>query len=201
MIHSYAENGFTDKETAKWAEKLSPIADHTSSRERKSIDAERAVDDLKKTEYMEERVGDTFDAVVSSVTSFGMFIQLENTVEGLIHISNMKDDYYEFDEKSMSMHGRSTGKIFKVGQPIQVKLIRRDVEHRQIDFERVLTPEEEEQVKKREEEFKKRRASHSRSTYRSNNKNGKGGNGNRRGGNGHGGHSNNNKRRGKYESR
>lgn len=201
MIHSYAENGFTDKETAKWAEKLSPIADHTSSRERKSIDAERAVDDLKKTEYMEERVGDTFDAVVSSVTSFGMFIQLENTVEGLIHISNMKDDYYEFDEKSMSMHGRSTGKIFKVGQPIQVKLIRCDVEHRQIDFERVLTPEEEEQVKKREEEFKKRRASHSRSTYRSNNKNGKGGNGNRRGGNGHGGHSNNNKRRGKYESR
>ncbi|WP_125707350.1 ribonuclease R [Companilactobacillus zhongbaensis] len=197
MIHEYAEFGFTDKEKDKWKEKLSPIADHTSSRERKSIDAERAVDDLKKTEYMADKVGEEFDAVVSSVTSFGMFIQLENTVEGLIHISNMKDDYYEFDEKSMSMHGRSNGKIFKVGQPIKVKLMRADVEQRKIDFERVLTPEEEEQVKKREEEFKKRRASHSRSTFR--NKGGKGGN-NRRGG-GHGRSNNNNKRRGKYESR
>ncbi|MQS51939.1 ribonuclease R [Companilactobacillus mishanensis] len=199
MIHEYAENGFTDKEKEKWSSKLSPIAEHTSSRERKSIDAERAVDDLKKTEFMEDKVGEEFDAVVSSVTSFGMFIQLENTVEGLIHISNMKDDYYEYDEKSMSMHGRNTGKIFKVGQAIKVKLIRADVEHRQIDFERVLNKEEQEAADKREAEFKKRRASHSRPTYR------KGGNsrGNGKGNSGRGGKGgqNNHKRRGKYESR
>ncbi|WP_201307323.1 ribonuclease R [Companilactobacillus farciminis] len=158
MIHSYAENGFTDDEQAKWGNKLQEIAEHTSSRERISINAERAVDDLKKTEYMADQVGNTFDAVVSSVTSFGMFIQLDNTVEGLIHISNMKDDFYEFDEKSLSMHGRGTGKTFKVGQPIKVKLIRADVEHRQIDFERVLTPEEQEQADKREAEFKKKRS-------------------------------------------
>ncbi|AKP68250.1 ribonuclease R [Companilactobacillus ginsenosidimutans] len=194
MIHSYAENGFTDKEKEKWGGKLQPIAEHTSSRERKSIDAERAVDDLKKTEYMADKVGEEFDAVVSSVTSFGMFIQLDNTVEGLIHISNMKDDYYEYDEKSMSMHGRSTGKIFKVGQPIKVKLIRADAEQRKIDFERVLSPEEAEKAKQREEEFKKRRASHSRSTFR-----GKGGNGSR--GGGHGRSNDNNKKHGKYESR
>ncbi|WP_300561424.1 ribonuclease R [Companilactobacillus sp.] len=205
MVHEYAENGFTDKEKEKWAEKLQPIAEHTSSRERKSIDAERAVDDLKKTEYMADKVGEEFDAVVSSVTSFGMFIQLDNTVEGLIHISNMKDDYYEYDEKSMSMHGRSTGKTFKVGQAIRVKLIRADAEQRKIDFERVLTPEEAERAKQREEEFQKRRNSHSRSTFRGNGRgskggNGKGGHNNHRGG-GHGRSNNNNKRRGKYESR
>lgn len=198
MIHSYAENGFTEDEQKKWANKLDDIAQHTSSRERISINAERAVDDLKKTEYMADQVGNTFDAVVSSVTSFGMFIQLDNTVEGLIHISNMKDDYYEFDEKSMSMHGRGTGKIFKVGQPIQVKLIRADVEHRQIDFERVLTPEEQEQEQadKREAEFKKKRSmQHGR---------GRGGHGRHNDSkNGHGNNKNshNNKRRGKYERR
>ncbi|GEO78147.1 exoribonuclease R, RNase II family exoribonuclease [Companilactobacillus mindensis DSM 14500] len=196
MIHSYAENGFTEDEQKKWANKLDDIAQHTSSRERISINAERAVDDLKKTEYMADQVGNTFDAVVSSVTSFGMFIQLDNTVEGLIHISNMKDDYYEFDEKSMSMHGRGTGKIFKVGQPIQVKLIRADVEHRQIDFERVLTPEEQEQADKSEAEFKKKRSmQHGR---------GRGGHGRHNDSkNGHGNNKNshNNKRRGKYERR
>ncbi|WP_125587659.1 ribonuclease R [Companilactobacillus jidongensis] len=207
MIHSYDENGFTDDEQAKWGGRLKEIGEHTSGRERKSIDAERAVDDLKKTEYMADQVGETFDAVVSSVTSFGMFIQLDNTVEGLIHISNMKDDYYEYDEKSMSMHGRGTGKSFKVGQPIQVKLIRADVEHRQIDFERVLTPEEAEQAKKREEEFAKRRGSHSRSDRRhsggNNHSNGHSNNGGQSRGNNNHGHSSNgnNKRRGKYESR
>ncbi|WP_338216340.1 ribonuclease R [Companilactobacillus muriivasis] len=193
MIHSYAENGFTDEEQTKWGNKLKDIAEHTSGRERISINAERAVDDLKKTEYMADQVGNTFDAVVSSVTSFGMFIQLDNTVEGLIHISNMKDDFYEYDEKSMSMHGRGTGKTFRVGEPIKVKLIRADVEHRQIDFERVLTPEEQEQADKREAEFKKKRSmQHGR---------GRGGHGRHNDNNKNHGDKNSHKRRGKYESR
>lgn len=202
MIHSYAEHGFTDDEQAKWSNKLQEIAEHTSSRERISINAERAVDDLKKTEYMADQVGNTFDAVVSSVTSFGMFIQLDNTVEGLIHISNMKDDFYEFDEKSMSMHGRGTGKIFKVGQPIKVKLIRADVEHRQIDFERVLTPEEQEQADKREAEFKKKRSmQHGRGRGGHGRHNDHKGHGNGRNRNSNSNGNKNHKRRGKYERR
>ena len=202
MIHSYAEHGFTDDEQAKWSNKLQEIAEHTSSRERISINAERAVDDLKKTEYMADQVGNTFDAVVSSVTSFGMFIQLDNTVEGLIHISNMKDDFYEFDEKSMSMHGRGTGKIFKVGQPIKVKLIRADVEHRQIDFERVLTPEEQEQADKREAEFKKKRSmQHGRGRGGHGRHNDHKGHGNGRNRNSNNNGNKNHKRRGKYERR
>ncbi|WP_099974472.1 ribonuclease R [Lactobacillus terrae] len=157
MIHEYADLGFTDEEQDKWSEILPDIAEHSSGRERHSIDAERAVNDLKKTEYMADQVGNEFDAVVSSVTGFGMFIQLENTVEGLIHISNMKDDFYEYDEKSMSIHGRNSGKEFKVGQEIKVKLIRADIELRKLDFERVLTKEEQEMVIKREAEFQKRR--------------------------------------------
>ena len=202
MIHSYAENGFTDDEQAKWGNKLQEIAEHTSSRERISINAERAVDDLKKTEYMADQVGNTFDAVVSSVTSFGMFIQLDNTVEGLIHISNMKDDFYEFDEKSLSMHGRGTGKTFKVGQPIKVKLIRADVEHRQIDFERVLTPEEQEQADKREAEFKKKRSmQHGRGRGGHGRHNDHKGHGNGRNRNSNSNGNKNHKRRGKYERR
>ena len=151
---------------------------------------------------MADQVGNTFDAVVSSVTSFGMFIQLDNTVEGLIHISNMKDDFYEFDEKSMSMHGRGTGKIFKVGQPIKVKLIRADVEHRQIDFERVLTPEEQEQADKREAEFKKKRSmQHGRGRGGHGRHNDHKGHGNGRNRNSNNNGNKNHKRRGKYERR
>ncbi len=87
------------------------------------------------TEFMADKVGQTFDAIVSSVTSFGMFIQLPNTVEGLIHISNLNDDYYNFDEKSLTLTGRNSHKQFKIGMPIKVKLIRADVEQHQLDFE------------------------------------------------------------------
>ncbi len=83
--------------------------------ERRSIDTERATNDLKMTEYMADQVGNKFEAVVSSVTSFGMFVQLENTVEGLIHISNLKDDYYSYDEKTMTLTGRQPTRSIRLG--------------------------------------------------------------------------------------
>jgi ribonuclease R len=87
------------------------------------------------TEYMADKVGQHFDAVVSSVTSFGMFVQLPNMVEGLIHISNLNDDFYSFNERSLTLTGRGTHKVYKVGMPIRVKLIRANVEQHQLDFE------------------------------------------------------------------
>jgi ribonuclease R len=92
---------------------------------------------MKKAEYMEDHVGETFDAVVSSVMKFGLFVQLENTVEGLIHISVMTDDYYEYSEKHMALIGRKTHRIFQIGQPVKVKLLRVDKDLREIDFELV----------------------------------------------------------------
>ncbi|MDN6029183.1 MAG: ribonuclease R [Lactobacillus sp.] len=114
---------------------LTEVADQTSTQERRSIDTEREVNDLKMTEYMADQVGNHFDAVVASVMSFGMFIQLANTVEGLIHISNLTDDFYSYEEKSLTLTGRSTHKQYKVGMPLKVTLINANVTQHQLDFE------------------------------------------------------------------
>lgn len=124
---------------AKWAEKLPEIAVQASVRERHSVDAERAVDDLKKAEFMADKVGEDFDAVVSGVAGFGMFVALPNTVEGLVHISRMKDDYYAFVENQMALVGERFHKIFRIGQTCRVHLENVDVEQRQIDFSLIPT--------------------------------------------------------------
>ena len=135
MIHEYANENMDQDIQKHFKAQLPDVAEQTSTQERKSIDTERSVNDLKMTEFMADKVDQTFDAIVSSVTSFGMFIQLPNTVEGLIHISNLNDDYYNFDEKSLTLTGRNSHKQFKIGMPIKVKLIRADVEQHQLDFE------------------------------------------------------------------
>lgn len=135
MIHAYAEEG-TDKEVRDhFTNCLPDVAEQTSTQERVSIDTERETNDLKMTEYMADQVGQHFDAVVSSVTSFGMFIQLPNTVEGLIHISNLTDDFYSFNEKNMTLTGRGTHKQYHIGMPIKVTLTNANVEQHQLDFE------------------------------------------------------------------
>ncbi|MGV7309180.1 S1 RNA-binding domain-containing protein, partial [Mycobacterium kansasii] len=85
-------------------------------------------------------VGEEFDAVVSSVMKFGMFVELPNTIEGLIHISRMQDDYYEYVEKYMALVGRNTRRTYRIGQEIRVKVIHVDKEQSEIDFE-LLNPE------------------------------------------------------------
>lgn len=135
MIHEYADNNFDEEIQKHFADQLPEAAEQTSTQERRSIDTEREVNDLKMTEFMADRVGDHFDAVVSSVTSFGMFIQLPNTVEGLIHITNLDDDFYSFDEKTLTLTGRGTHRQFKIGMPIKVTLINANVDQHQLDFE------------------------------------------------------------------
>ena len=93
--------GKLEKEKIKKLNKKMPeIALQTSTRERIAEEAERETDDLKKAEYMKERIGDKFSGIISGVTSFGMFIELENTIEGLVRVSSMDDDYYQYDEKN-----------------------------------------------------------------------------------------------------
>lgn len=135
LIHSYATNGMTIEEKEKWAPKLQPIAEQTSLEERRSIDTEREVVDLKKAEYMLDKVGNEYDAVISSVTSFGMFIALPSTVEGLVHISQMKDDYYSFVESQLALVGERTHKMFRIGQPVRVKVANVDLDAHSVDFE------------------------------------------------------------------
>lgn len=135
MIHAYHDESTGEKVQNHFKKVLPEVAVQTSTQERRSVDTERSVDDLKMTEFMADKVGQHFDAVVSSVTSFGMFIQLPNTVEGLIHISNLNDDYYAFNERSLTLTGRGTHRTFKIGMPIKVTLINANVEQHQLDFE------------------------------------------------------------------
>lgn len=134
LIHYYDEVGRSQQDKKRWESRLPDIAKHSSEAERRAIDAERETDELKKTEFMADKVGQEFMGTIISITGFGMFIQLPNTVEGLVHVSMMDDDYYRFDEDHLVMIGERTGKVFRIGQPIKVKLMRADVEEVQIDF-------------------------------------------------------------------
>src|SRR5690625_3715052 len=103
------------KTLKKWKGLLPEITQHTSTMERAAIDTEREVDDLKKAEYMKEKIGETYPGIISSVTNFGLFIELENTIEGLVHVSNMTDDYYNVDENYHTLIYESTRKAYRIG--------------------------------------------------------------------------------------
>ena len=119
---------------------LPDIAEHTSKTERRAEEAEREVEDLKKAQYMVTKIGEEFDGIISSVTNFGMFVQLENTVEGLVHFKNMTDDFYYFDEINYSIVGERTKKTYRLGDEIRIKVIGADVGKKNIDFA-VVDPE------------------------------------------------------------
>lgn len=138
MIHYYAEVGTSTEDKNKWKQALPEIAEHSSVTERRAIDAEREVDEMKKIEYMQDQVGEEFDATIVSVLSFGMFIELENTVEGLVHISTMNQDYFEYNEKGLQLIGQHTGVTYRVGQTVRVKMTGADVDNRELNFELVL---------------------------------------------------------------
>ncbi len=116
-------------------EKILPkVAEQSSAMERRAEEAERETDKLKKVEYMSEHIGETFEGVISSVTSWGMYVELPNTIEGMIHINNMTDDYYHFNEETYELIGERTGKVYKLGQSIQVVAAQADKFMRTIDF-------------------------------------------------------------------
>lgn len=108
-----------------------------SDRERVATEAERDSKDLKKVEFMKDRVGEVFEAIISSVTAFGMFVELENLVEGLVHVTTMADDFYEFDDTKLALIGRHTGRTFRIGEPVKVRLENVNIDDRQLDFELV----------------------------------------------------------------
>src|SRR5699024_1928268 len=137
LIHYYQEEGTDKKSKEYWAEQLPEIAEHSSMAERRAVDAEREVEDLKMAEYMVDKVGLEFEAIIMSITNFGMFVQVEDAIEGLVHLSSMKNDYYEFNERSMILIGQRTGQVFRIGEKIKVKLVNVDIEQYDIDFELV----------------------------------------------------------------
>lgn len=124
---------------AHWHSELPDIAEQSSERERIAIDAERETDDLKKAEYMMDKIGEEFTGVISSVTSFGLFVELENTVEGLVHVSYMVDDYYHYLDDQLMLVGERTGKQYRIGDEVRVRVSHVNLEERSIDFELIET--------------------------------------------------------------
>ena len=134
IMKEFINNKFDEKRRKYYEENLEDIAKRCSECERIAQDAEREVEDIKKCEYMSQYIGYVFDGIISSVTSFGMFVELPNTIEGLVRISSMEDDYYNFDESSYSLIGEWTGKKYHIGDEVKVIVARADKEAKQIDF-------------------------------------------------------------------
>ena len=136
LIRTYLIEGKLDETTReKWNARLPEIAQHSSKMERRAVDAERETDELKKAEYMEDKIGEEYDGIISSVTNFGMFVELPNTIEGLVHVSYLTDDYYRFDERHFAMIGERTGNVFRIGDEITVRVVKVNKDERSIDFE------------------------------------------------------------------
>ena len=126
---------------SRYAKKIIEVAKHSSITERTAEEAEREVENLKKVQFMADSVGEVFDAIVSGITSYGVFVTLPNTIEGMVSLAHMEDDFYVFDERNMEIIGRQAGKIYALGQLVCVKLINADLHNRRLDF--VILPEDE----------------------------------------------------------
>jgi ribonuclease R len=148
QIHRIIKEFLNNKITPKRHEALKGIVDYastqSSTRERAADEAERDVHDIFKAKYMSNKVGQVYEGIISSVTSFGIFVELDNTVEGLIRLVNMHDDYYIFDDSSYTLIGERTKKTYKIGDKVKIKVEKVNVDFKEIDFELVEEEEGEE---------------------------------------------------------
>lgn len=135
LIRTYLIEQKVDEATReKWSQVLADIAEHSSNMERRAVEAERETDEMKKAEFMADKIGETFDGIISSVTNFGIFVELQNTIEGLVHVSDLTDDYYRYDERHYAMIGERTGNILRIGDEITVQVVDVNKDERSIDF-------------------------------------------------------------------
>ncbi|WP_017726333.1 ribonuclease R [Halalkalibacterium ligniniphilum] len=136
LIREYLIKGNIGEDAQEyWRENLPEIAQHSSEMERRAVEAERDTESVKKAQYMEDKIGETFTGIISGVTSFGLFVELENTIEGLVHVSYLTDDYYHYDERQYAMIGERSGNVFRIGDEIEVRVISVNVDEASIDFE------------------------------------------------------------------
>lgn len=135
LLRTYLFNKELDMGTIrKWEQKLIYISEHSSDRERASVDCEREVEDMKMAEYMEEHIGEEYEGMISSVTSFGMFIELDNLIEGLVPLRDMKD-FFHYDEEHMTLTGERSHVKYTIGERVLIKVVRASKEEKTIDFE------------------------------------------------------------------
>lgn len=135
LLKKYLIDGEVDIESQKYNHNIISLAAvQSSKKERDAISCEYEVNDMKMAEYMEMHIGEEFEGTISSVTNFGLFVTLPNTVEGLIRIGTIKDDYYEYKESLMSLCGKNNKKMYRLGDKIKVKVLSASKEKKEIDF-------------------------------------------------------------------
>ena len=134
IIKEVLRGRMNEERQVHYQEILPQVAEQSSKMERVADEAEREVEKMKKAEYMERRIGKVYDGVISGITSYGLYVELPNTVEGMIHVSNMIDDHYYYREATFDMAGMRTGKVYTLGQKVRVRVLDADRETRMIDF-------------------------------------------------------------------
>lgn len=134
MIKKMLHGELDEKASAYYRRKMPDWAKHCSKQERVAEDAERDTDALKKVEFMEDKVGQIYEGIISGVTNWGIYVELPNTIEGMVALSQMDDDYYEFDEKKMLVFGKRTKKSYRLGDKVIVSVAKVDRMMGTIDF-------------------------------------------------------------------
>ncbi|WP_028992493.1 ribonuclease R [Thermoanaerobacter thermocopriae] len=140
IIKEYINGRLTEKRQRHYNRILNDIAIKSSERERAAETAEREIEELKKVEYMANRIGNVYKGIISNVTNYGFFVELDNTVEGLVDVASLEDDYYHFEPERYILIGERSKKVYSIGKEVYVKVVHVDVDRREIDF--VLAEEE-----------------------------------------------------------
>ncbi len=134
IIKDNLRGRMNDSKREHYEKILTEVTKQSSELERRADEAERETIKLKKVEYMKERIGETYEGVISGLTKWGMYVELPNTIEGLVHVTNMQDDHYDYDDTRYEMVGEHTGKRFKLGQTVTIEVLSVDLLLRTIDF-------------------------------------------------------------------
>ncbi|MDD5866471.1 MAG: ribonuclease R [Lachnospiraceae bacterium] len=134
IIKENLHHKLDEKRIRHYRKILTSVAEESSSLERRADEAEREVMKLKKAEYMQDHLGDVYDGIISGITAWGIYVQLPNSIEGLVHVSTMMDDFYHFDEKNYCLVGERYRRVFRMSQPVQIQVAAADTESRLIDF-------------------------------------------------------------------
>ena len=151
IIKEVINGGLSEARTEKLRKEVEVASKQSSDMERVAMEAERDVDDLKKAEYMSERIGEEFDGIISSVTNFGLFVELPNTIEGLVHMTSLDDDYYVFDERHLTLIGERTKKMYKLGEEVRIIVSKVDLTSHEVYFD--IIDEEKEDDEKNSKDY------------------------------------------------
>ena len=151
IIKENLHNKMNESQKNHYAKILPGVARNSSDMERRADEAEREVDKMKKAQYMENHIGEVFEGVISGVTSWGLYVELENTVEGMVRISDIMNDTYQYDESNYQIIGRYSGKILRLGERTKVQVIRVDRLAHTVDF-MLWQNGEDEDVKRRKKD-------------------------------------------------